>query len=79
MSSFNFTGAMLDEGATITFGSWIFIANGSSGFNSHLADTKGMEESAASAARPSTTPNTRQRQTRDSACQTRGHGTAHMA
>jgi hypothetical protein len=32
MASFNFTSAVLDEGTTFTFGSWIFIANGSGGF-----------------------------------------------
>jgi hypothetical protein len=47
MSSFNFTSAMLDEGTTFIFGYWVCIANGSGGFNSHLADTKEPEASAA--------------------------------
>jgi hypothetical protein len=43
MASFNFTSAMLDEGTTFVFGSWIFMANGSGGFNSHLAETSKPE------------------------------------
>jgi hypothetical protein len=35
MASFNFTSTMLDEGTTFVFGSWICIANGLGGFNSH--------------------------------------------
>ena len=34
-----------DEGTTFVFGSWICIANGSGGFNSHLAESKGLEAS----------------------------------
>jgi hypothetical protein len=40
MASFNFTSAVLDEGTTFIFSSWICIANGLSGFNSHLANSK---------------------------------------
>jgi hypothetical protein len=46
MASFNFTSAVLDEGTTFTFGSWICIANGSGGFNSHLSNTRKPEVSA---------------------------------
>jgi hypothetical protein len=47
MTSFDFTGVVLDEGTTFIFGSWICIANGSGGFNSHLADFGELEASAA--------------------------------
>jgi hypothetical protein len=40
MASFNFTSAVLDEGTTFVFGSWIYITNGLGGFNSHLVDSK---------------------------------------
>jgi hypothetical protein len=40
MASFNFTSAVLDEGTTFIFGSWICVANGLGGFNSHLANSK---------------------------------------
>jgi hypothetical protein len=50
MQSFNFTNTMLDEGTTFIFGSWICIANGLGGFNSHLANSK---ESEASSSTPS--------------------------
>jgi hypothetical protein len=43
MASFNFTSAVLDEGTTFNFGSWVYIANiaNSSGdFNNHLAVTR---------------------------------------
>jgi hypothetical protein len=43
MASFNFTSAVLDEGTTLIFGSWIYIANGLGGFNSHLANSKEQE------------------------------------
>jgi hypothetical protein len=43
MASFNFTSAVLDKGTTFTFGSWICVANGLGGFNSHLANSKEPE------------------------------------
>jgi hypothetical protein len=46
MASFNFTSAVLDEGITFIFGSWIWVANGLGGFNSHLVDYKKLETSA---------------------------------
>jgi hypothetical protein len=45
MASFNFTSAMLDKGTTFIFASWICIANGSGGFNSHLVDSRKPEAS----------------------------------
>jgi uncharacterized protein YaeQ len=45
MASFNFTSTVLDEGTTFIFGFWICIANGSMGFNSHLANSKEPEAS----------------------------------
>jgi hypothetical protein len=45
MASFNFTSAVLDEGTTFIFGSWICVANGLGGFNSHLANSKEPEAS----------------------------------
>jgi hypothetical protein len=45
MASFNFTSVVLDEGTTFIFGSWICVANGSGGFNSHLANSKKPEAS----------------------------------
>jgi hypothetical protein len=45
MAYFNFTSAVLDEGTTFIFGSWICPANGSGGFNSHLANSKESETS----------------------------------
>jgi hypothetical protein len=47
MASFDFTSVVLDEGTTFIFGSWIYIANGSGGFNSHLVDTREPETSVA--------------------------------
>jgi hypothetical protein len=47
IASFDFTSAVLDEGTTFIFGFWICIANGSGGFNIHLADTSKLEASAA--------------------------------
>jgi hypothetical protein len=46
MASFDFTINVLDEGTTFIFSSWICIANGSGGFNRHLADTGELEASA---------------------------------
>jgi hypothetical protein len=38
---------MLDEGTMFVFGSCIYVANGSGGFNGHLANSRKMEASAA--------------------------------
>jgi hypothetical protein len=46
MESFNFTSIVLDEGITFVFDSWICVANGLGGFNSHLADSRKLEASA---------------------------------
>jgi len=43
MASFNFEPAVLDEGTTFIFGSWVCIANGSGGFNSHLTNLMNSE------------------------------------
>jgi hypothetical protein len=40
MASFNFTGAVLDEGTASAFGSWFCIADDGGGFSSHLAETR---------------------------------------
>jgi hypothetical protein len=45
MASFSFTGTVLDEGTIFIFGSWICVANGLGGFNSHLADFRKPEAS----------------------------------
>jgi hypothetical protein len=45
ISSFDFTSAVLDEGTTFIFSSWVYIASGSGSFNSHLADTREAEAS----------------------------------
>jgi hypothetical protein len=45
MASFNFTSAALDKGTTFMFGSWICVANGLGGFNSHLANSEEPEAS----------------------------------
>jgi hypothetical protein len=45
MESFNFTSAVLDEGTIFIFGSWICVADGLGGFNSHLANSKEPEAS----------------------------------
>jgi hypothetical protein len=47
MASFDSTSAVLDEGMTFVFGSWVCIANVSGGFNSHLANNRKPEASAA--------------------------------
>jgi hypothetical protein len=47
IASFSFICTMLDEGTTFIFGSWICVANGSGGFNSHLADSRKPEAFAA--------------------------------
>jgi hypothetical protein len=43
ITSFNFTSAMLEEGTTFTFASWVCNANGSGGFNSHLVNPSELE------------------------------------
>jgi hypothetical protein len=45
MASFNITSAVLDEGTTFIFSSWICVANGLGGFNTHLANSKEPEAS----------------------------------
>jgi hypothetical protein len=45
MACFNFTSTVLDEGTTFIFGSWIYVANGLGGFNSHQANSKEPEAS----------------------------------
>jgi hypothetical protein len=45
MASLSFTSTMLDEGTIFIFGSWICIANGLGGFNSHLVDSRNPETS----------------------------------
>jgi hypothetical protein len=47
IASFSFTNTMLDQGTTFIFGSWICIASGSGGFNSHLANSRKLEASEA--------------------------------
>jgi hypothetical protein len=45
MASLNFISTMFDEGTTFIFGSWICVADGLGGFNSHLANSKESEAS----------------------------------
>jgi hypothetical protein len=45
MASLSFTSTVLDEGTTFIFGSWICIANGLGGINSHLVDSRKLEAS----------------------------------
>jgi hypothetical protein len=40
MASFNFSSAVLDEGTTFVFSSWICVTNGLGGFNSHLVESR---------------------------------------
>jgi hypothetical protein len=47
MASFSFTSTMLDEDTTFIFSSWIYVANGSGGSYSHLADSRKPEASTA--------------------------------
>jgi hypothetical protein len=42
MASFNFTSAVLDEGTTFIFGSWMCVAKGLGGFNSQLQGAIGF-------------------------------------
>jgi hypothetical protein len=46
LAFFNFTSVVPDESARFTFSSWVRIANGSGGFNNHLANPKKPEASA---------------------------------
>jgi hypothetical protein len=45
MASFNFTSVVLDEGTIFIFGSWICVADGLGGFNSHQANSEEPEAS----------------------------------
>jgi hypothetical protein len=45
MASLSFTSTVLDEGTIFIFGSWIYVANGLGGFNSHLVDSRKPEAS----------------------------------
>jgi hypothetical protein len=45
MASLSFTSTVLDEGTTFIFGSWICVANGLGGFNSHLVNSRKPEAS----------------------------------
>jgi hypothetical protein len=45
MASFNFTSAVINEGMTFIFDSWICVADCLVGFNSHLANSKEPEGS----------------------------------
>jgi hypothetical protein len=47
MASVSFTNTMLDEGTIFVFGSWICVTNSLGGFNSHLANSRKPEASAA--------------------------------
>jgi hypothetical protein len=47
MASLSFTSNVLDEGTTFIFGSWICVANGLGGFNSHLINSRKSEASTA--------------------------------
>ena len=43
MATFAFSTVALPQGVTFVFGSWVCIANGSDGFDSHLAKTTKLE------------------------------------
>ena len=43
MASFEFSFPAIDAGTTFVFGSWVYIANGSGGFSSHLIDPGSTE------------------------------------
>jgi hypothetical protein len=47
MASLSFTSNVLDERTTFIFGSWICVANGLDGFNSHLVDSRKPKASVA--------------------------------
>jgi hypothetical protein len=46
MAPFNFTSAVLDDGTTFIFGSWVYVANGVGSFRWHLVDNTKPETSA---------------------------------
>jgi hypothetical protein len=48
MIFFNFTSAVLDEGITFIFGSWVCVADGADSFHRHLIDDMKLETSVAS-------------------------------
>jgi hypothetical protein len=48
MASFNFTSALLDEGTTLVFSSWVCIVDGASSIHRHLIHDMKPEASAAS-------------------------------
>jgi hypothetical protein len=43
MATFAFNTMAFSQGATFVFGSWVCVANGSGGFDSHLANPIGPE------------------------------------
>ena len=43
MASFEFSFLAIDAGTTFVFGSWVYIANSSGGFSSHLIDPASTE------------------------------------
>jgi hypothetical protein len=43
MATFALSTMAFPQGATFIFGSWVCVANGSSGFNSHLTDPTAMK------------------------------------
>jgi len=45
MASFTFNSAVLDQGTAFVFGSWVYVANGSGGFDSHLSNPMEPEAS----------------------------------
>jgi hypothetical protein len=46
MASFNFISAVFEKGTTFIFGSWICVAHGFGGFNSHVVNSRKRETSA---------------------------------
>ena len=42
MATFAFSTMALPQGATFVFGSWVCVANGSGGFNSHLTNSPAL-------------------------------------
>jgi hypothetical protein len=48
MAFFDFTSAVLDEGTTFIFGSWVCVADGAGSFRWQLIDDMKMEASTAS-------------------------------
>jgi hypothetical protein len=45
MATFAFNAMTLDQGTTFVFGSWVFVANGSGGFTSHLTNLESRRQS----------------------------------